>query len=349
MKILKASVCLFVVVGLLAILTGCPKTANKEEPKGKVYFNFFDTVSYIYSYAGDSQEQFEKNSDAVAEILNDYHQLFDIYHEYSGKTNLCTINNNAGGEPLTVDERLIDFLIIAKELYDKTNGEMNIMLGSVLRPWHDCREQASNDPQNSKIPDEQVLAYASAHTSITLLEIDEENKTVRISDPLARIDAGAFGKGYATEMAAQMLIDNGVQSYVLNIGGNIRIIGTKPDGSGWRTGIKNPQNPQEFSLKIDLSNTSCVTSGSYERFFTVDGKRYHHIIDKDTNFPASHFSSVSIICADSGLADALSTALFLLPQAEGQKLLEKTGAKAMWVDAVGNVYYSPGFEEMIRT
>ncbi len=351
MKFFRSLSCICVILGLLVVLTGCPETADTGETskvQGKMYFSYFDTVSYIYSYAGDSEKQFNENCDGVSALLEEYHQLFNIYYEYSGVVNLCTLNKNAGGEPLTVDKKLIDFLIVAKELYDKTNGEMNIMLGSVLRPWHDCREQASNDPQNSKIPDGQLLTEASAHTSISLLEIDKENNTVRISDPDARIDVGAFGKGYATEMAAQMLIENGAQSYVLNIGGNIRIIGTKPDGSGWRTGIKNPQNPQEFSLKIDLSNTSCVTSGSYERFFTVDGKRYHHIIDKDTNFPAAHFSSVSIICTDSGLADALSTALFCMSYEEGQALVSEIGnVDVLWIKEDGEMLMTDGLKALI--
>ena len=98
-----------------------------------------------------------------------------------------------------------------------------------------------------------------------------------------------------------------------------------------------------------LSTGSVVTSGDYQRCFVVDGVLYHHIIDPETLYPSGYWSSVSIVCDDSGLADALSTALFLLPQAEGQELLDKTGAVAMWVDNDGNVYYSPGFEELIRT
>jgi thiamine biosynthesis lipoprotein len=336
-------------MGLLVVMTGCPKTANKAEPKGKVYFSFFDTVSYVYSYANDSDEQFGANCDTVAKTLEEYHHLFDIYYEYTGVNNLCTLNKNAGGEPLKVDQKLIDFLIYAKQLYNLTDGEMNVMMGSVLRPWHDCRTAASTDPQNASIPDMQQLISAAEHTDISSLEIDDENNTVRIVDPDARIDVGALGKGYATEMAAKLLENKGVMSYVLNIGGNIRIIGTKPSGDGWLTGIKNPMDPDsDFALRITISDTSCVTSGSYERFFTVDNAQYHHIIDKDTLMPAEHFTSITVICKDSGLADALSTALFCMSYEDGQALVNSLeGVEVLWIDQSGKQMMTDGFTALI--
>ena len=166
-----------------------------------VYYTFFDTVSYIYSYAEDSQEEFDANCEEAAAILEEYHRLFDIYYEYSGINNLKTINQNAGKEPIKVDQKLIDFLLYAKELYTLTNGEMNVMMGSVLSLWHDCREAASSSPANAAIPEMSALQEAATHTDISLLEIDTQSQTVRITDPKARIDVGALGKGYATEKA----------------------------------------------------------------------------------------------------------------------------------------------------
>ena len=352
MKLFKSLISLIAIIGLLVNLSGCPTVANREElksPQGMVNFTFFDTVSYVYSYAEDSKETFETNGNGVFEILGEYHKLFDIYYEYSGATNLCTLNKNAGGEAMVVDEKLIDFLLYAKELYETTNGEMNIMMGSVLRVWHDCREQAGADPQNARIPTEEELLEANKHTDISFLEIDEKNRTVRITDPKASIDVGALGKGYATEKAAQFLKSIGAESYVLNIGGNIRIIGHKPDGSGWGTGIKDPADSERYAMTLTLADISCVTSGDYERFFTVSGKRYHHIIDKDTLMPATYFSSVSIITPDSGLADALSTALFAMSYDDGRELVEKIGGvDVLWITKDGEMYYTDGIENLIR-
>ena len=349
MKILKSLSCLCLIWGLLVFMTGCPQTAVTTETPGKVYYTFFDTVSYIYNYAGDSQEAFDEKSNAAAQILEEYHKLFDIYYEHSGVNNLCTVNKNAGGEPIEVDQKLIDFLLYAKELYALTGGEMNIMMGAVLRPWHDCREAASNDPANASIPSTEVLEEAIKHTSIDLLEIDDENNTIRITDPAASIDVGALGKGYATEMAARYLESIGTTSYVLNIGGNIRVIGSKPDGTGWLTGIKDPQNSDfAYAEYITIADTSCVTSGIYERFYNVGGVRYHHIIDKDTLMPSEFFPSISIITKDSGLADALSTALFCMSYEDGRALVDKLdGVEVLWITHSGEKLMTDGFKELV--
>ena len=374
MRKIKSLSLLCVILGLLVILTGCPETvhmgeSNQEQnqvntgnsnnkapdkgqesvkPKGMVYFNYFDTVSNIYCYANETQENFEAKCNGVTSILGEYHQLFDIYYEYSGVANLRTINLNAGKDAVEVDEKLIDFLLYAKELYQITNGEMNIMMGSVLKLWHNCREEASTNPSSARIPTEQELAEANAHTSISSLEIDEVNNTVRITDPEASIDVGALGKGYATEKAAEYLRNNGGESYVLNIGGNIRIIGHKPDGSGWKTGIKNPANTSSYAAYLTLADTSCVTSGNYERYYMVKGQKYHHIIDKDTLMPADFFTSVTIITKDSGLADALSTALFSMSYEDGLAMVEKIGGvDVLWITADGTQYMTPGLSSLI--
>ncbi len=353
MKKLRSLFCLCLVIcltsGLPAILAGCSEVADPSagttKPKGMMYLTYFDTVSYIYSYAGDSQESFEENCRLASETLEAYHQLFDIYHEYSGVNNLATVNRNAGGDALEVAPELIAFLLYAKEMYSATNGEMNIMMGAVLRLWHDCRENASSDPANASIPTKEALAEAAQHTDINALEIDPAKNTVRITDPKASLDVGALAKGYATERAADRLRDADVTAYVLNIGGNIRILGHKPDGSAWVTGIKDPRNTDQFAAKVNLADTSCVTSGTYERYFTVNGVRYHHIIDKDTLLPAAYFSSVTVITPDSGLADTLSTALFCMSYEDGLSLVEKLGdVKVLWILPDGTQYKTPDLE-----
>lgn len=317
---------------------------TNPQGRGKVWYNFFDTVSYIYSYAGDDDALFNERTDSAADILNEYHKLFDIYYEYANTNNLRTINLNAGGAPIPVDRKLIDFLVYAKELYGRTKGQMNVMMGSVLSIWHDAR--CASTPY---LPDDALLKEASRHMSWDSLEIDEENGTVRLTDPKASIDVGALGKGYATEMAARYLEDIGATSYVLNIGGNIRIVGTKLDGSGWRTGIRDPKNPNNaFKVELTIADCACVTSGSYEKFFTVDGVKYNHVIDGDTLYPANYFDSLSIITEDSGLADALSTALFCMSYEDGLELAQSFGnVDVVWIFKDGSVKYTKGIESRI--
>lgn len=349
--VIKRIFCLIVIVGQLVLLAGCLSNLEQETENNPaqtntwqyVNFEYFNTVSYIYSYKGDTQEEFSANCGKAASLLGEYHKLFDIYYEYDGVTNLCTINKNAGKEALIVDQKLIDFLIYAKEIYTLTKGETNIMLGPVLKLWHDARTAASDDPSKAYVPDIKVLEEANKYTSIELLEINDEKNTVRITDLNGRIDVGALGKGYATEKAALMLEEMGCSSYVLNIGGNIRIVGSKLDGSGWNTGIKNPTGQTQFSLYLNIKDTSCVTSGDYERYYTFEGKKYHHIIDKDTLMPGTYFSSITILVKDSGLADALSTALFVMSYEEGRNLIDSLeGVEAVWIYSDGTMVYTDG-------
>ena len=320
---------------------------NTQEPKTQAnsYYEYFDTVCTVISYAGDSADAFASNCDAISALLREYHRLFDIYYEYADVNNLRTVNKKAGMEPVKVDQELIDFLLYAKKIHNLTNGATNIAMGSVLKLWHDAREDGIEDPENSYVPSEAELTEAAKHTNIDDLIIDEKEKTVFFADPLMRLDVGAIGKGYAAERAAELLIERGVTSYVLNIGGNIRTVGTKPSGDGWTTGITNPDksSENEFVCKVIIKDISLVTSGDYERFYEVDGERYHHIIDPKTNFPAAYFSSVSVFTKDSGLADALSTALFCMSYEDGLALAKKLGGvDVIWVDADGGVKMTDG-------
>ena len=351
MKQVKTGALILCCLLLISALAGCkPPAGGQQTGDGvyKIYFNYFDTVSYVYSFAGDPAEQFDERSAGVSRILQEYHQLFDIYHEYSGINNLCTVNKQAGGDPVPVDSKLIEFMLYAKELYETTGGEMNVMMGAVLSIWHDYRTEAMDDPSAAKVPPMADLQAAAGHIDFSLLEIDEANNTLRITDPNASLDVGALGKGYATEMAAQYLEQDEAFGYVLNIGGNIRTVGTKPDGSGWLTGIRNPFGDGHLA-KLTLSDTSCVTSGSYERYYTVGNQRYHHIIDGKTLMPADYFPSISIITKHSGLADALSTALFCMPYEEGLALVEKLdGVEAIWIFEDSTIHYSSGLEGKVE-
>ena len=312
-----------------------------------VYYSYFDTVSSVYNYAGDSDEKMADVCEQTITFLEKYNDWFDIYYEHSGVNNLKTINDNAGKQPVSCDPELITFLQYAKDLYAKTHGRMNIMLGAVLRIWHNYRTEALNGG-DAKVPPLQDLEEANKHTSIDLLEIDAEKGTVYISDPEASIDVGAVGKGYACERAAEYLRSIGAEGYVLNIGGNIRTVGVKPDGSGWSTGIRNPDNSGTFSLRVMLKDTACVTSGNYERYYTVDGVRYHHIIDPDTLFPARHFASITIITPDSGLADVLSTALYCTSYEEGLEIASSfENTEVVWISEDGTIQYTDGIKEMI--
>lgn len=339
----------FLAVGLTVILlfTGC---ASRKEPQQKqyraTYLTVFDTVTTMLGYAED-EDAFRKITDGLMEELTEYHQLFDIYDEYEGINNLKTVNDNAGIAPVKVDERIIALLTECRELYDATGGAVNVAMGSVLRLWHDERERGMDNPETASLPNEDRLKEAAEHCSFDTIIIDEQASTVYISDPEQRLDVGAVAKGWAAEQISR----GAPEGMLISVGGNICCTGAKPEnGEPWVVGVQDPDGSSDQYLHTLYVDGGCVvTSGDYQRYYVVDGKRYHHIIDPATLYPSTRWRSVTICCADSGIGDALSTALFVLSKEEGEALLARYDALAMWVDTEGNVTYSEGMEAMIKT
>jgi thiamine biosynthesis lipoprotein len=305
--------CAFVIISALA-LTSCEK---EIETKNRVFYDYFDTVSVIYDYSGGTDEEFDSACRGIEYELKTCHELFDIYNTYYGINNLKTVNDSAGKGPVKVDVRIIDLLEEAVRLYELTDGNVNVMMGSVLSIWHEHRTEGTS------VPDMDALVAANAHTSIKNLVIDRENMTVEITDPEASLDVGAIAKGFTAEHIYDMLTEYGIDGYAINLGGNLRTVGTKPDGSGWVSGIQNPDKnaPDPYVAKLTISDSALVTSGVYERFYTVDGVQYHHIINKDTLMPEHNYLSVTVHTESSTVADALSTALFNMSIEDGRRVI----------------------------
>ena len=329
------------------LLSGCNKKPEQKKYNA-TYLTLFDTVTTIVGFA-DSEAAFTAQAQKIHDALLVYHQLFDIYTDYEGINNLKTINDNAGIAPVKVDEKIILLLKGCKSYFEFTGGKVNVAMGSVLRLWHEARNDGINDPANAYLPDADALAEAAKHTDPNNIIIDEEASTVYLADPQMRLDVGAIAKGWAAEEVAEAA----PAGLLISVGGNVCATGPKDtSGTPWVIGIENPDGG-DYLHTIYVGSGSVVTSGDYQRAYGVDGKVYHHIIDPNTLFPSAYWRSVTIVCPQSTLADALSTALFLLPLEEGQALLDKAasmgGAEAMWVDANGNIYYSDNFQAMIRT
>ena len=335
---------------LCAVLIFSLSSCKKEPQKfSKNYIEYFDTVCTVVGYEFD-EDEFNTTCEFIESELEVYNKLYDIYKSYDGVNNIKTINKNAGKEPVKVDKKIIDLLKFSKEMYDKSNGTVNVAMGSVLKIWHNHREIGMSEPENATVPENRKLIEASNHTDINNVIIDEENGTVYLTDSKMSLDVGAIAKGYATERIAQELIKQGKTAYTLNFGGNIRTIGNKGDGTPWTAAVTNPDLTAENStlMRVALSDCVFVTSGSYQRYYEVDGVRYHHIINPETLYPENTFTSVSIYTNDSGVADALSTSLFNLSLEEGKTLVSTfEGAQAMWVTPDGEIYYTDGFKDII--
>ncbi len=346
-KVLKMAVYLCLLALCIGV-TGC-EAKDRREKFTTYYFDYFDTVATIVGYA-NSQEEFDETCAVIEQQMKEFHQLYHIYNRYENMNNMKSLNDVTDGahQELKVDERIIDLLLYGKEIYELTEGQTNIAMGSVLSIWHDYRTDGENDPAEAKLPPMEELQTAAQHTDINQMIIDQEAQTVYLADPVMKLDVGGLAKGYAVEQIALYLEEQGIDGYVLNVGGNVRTIGTRPEGEKWTVGIENPGLPnseEEFIAYLKLSGESVVTSGAYQRYYIVDGKPYHHVIDPDTLMPGEEFLSVSIICNDSGLGDALSTALFSMSFEEGKALIESIeDVEAMWTTHKGEIRYSSGFE-----
>ncbi len=329
-------------------MVGC---APEPEKQTATYMDVFDTVTTITVYGVDAAT-FSSQQKMLHEWLMVYHRLYDIYTDYPGQTTLKTVNDAAGGAPVAVDARLLDLLEYGVAAYTRTGGRVNILAGSVLRLWHEKRA-AALEGAPAALPDKATLTAAGEHIAMDALVIDRDAGTVQLTDPEARIDVGAIAKGYVAEKAAAYVRDTfGWQNALLNVGGNVRAVGGKTADTPFVVGIQNPDatSAQAYLCTVAVADMSVVTSGDYQRYYTVDGQRCAHIIDMDTLYPATYMQAVSVICLDSALADELSTALFTMPVDAAVAYIDRVAdAEAVFVCKDGSLRHSAGFEEYIQS
>ncbi|NLG57661.1 MAG: FAD:protein FMN transferase [Clostridiales bacterium] len=322
-----------------------------------VFFGTFDTVITVLAYARNRAE-FDRAAQEVEAAFQRYHRIFDQYNPHEGINNVHTLNRQAAIAPVVVPEELYDLLVYCKEMQPKTHGKVNVAMGSVLALWHDARELASGNPEALALPDMKALEAASLHTDMDNVVLNEAEQSVYFADPKLKLDVGAVAKGYATELAAQQMLKGPVSHFIINAGGNVRTGNPPLDGrSNWGVGVQDPDaailSPGDSDVieLLYMHNMSSVTSGDYQRYFVLDGVIYHHLISPDTLFPAHFMRSVTVITEDSGLADLLSTALFLMPPEEGLVFLDDLDlpVEAVWVLNDGSVVMTQGAKKMAHS
>ena len=342
---LSIALCFSACSGDLTINTG------KKEKYTASFLDLFDTASTIIAY-DDSQESFDEHYEQFYNKLEEYDHLFDIYHSYEGINNMYYVNMHAAEAPVKVDESIIELLEYGKEVYELSGGKTNICFGPVLALWHNEREIADENSENAKLPDMTELENASKHTNIDDLIIDKQGSTVFFNDPEMTLDVGAIAKGFAVQKITDWAKQNLWSNAAISIGGNVSTYGFKNDDGKtlWTIGIENPDlSADDYLLKVKITDLSVVTSGDYQRYYTVDGKKYCHIINPDTLMPSEYVASVSVICADSAFGDALSTTLFNMSVEDGLRLIESLdGVEAVWVDKEYNKTFSSGFNNYVE-
>jgi len=347
---------LMVVVLLVLGVTGYLRLRNRYTKYTDSFFDTFDTVVTVVAYT-KSEQEFRAYFDKIHARFQELHRLFDIYNNYEGINNIKTINDNAGIKPVKVSKEIVDLILFSKEWYKRTGGQTNIAMGSVLRIWHEYREQGQDNPQEAKLPPMEDLREAARHTDIDKVIVDTERSTVYLADKKMSLDVGAVAKGYATELVSKEIMAQGLESGLISSGGNVRAIGKPLDGvrERWGIGIQDPKksilSDEEGTVDVIFFNDASVaTSGGYQRYYVVDGKAYHHLIDPKTLMPAEYYLAVSVLTPDAGVADFLSTAVFLLPYEKSRALVESLdGVEAIWIMPNGVVEATDGMKQIMKS
>lgn len=328
-----------ILVGILflpLVLSGCAgKPDPSEDPITRTEYALGTYISVrVYADVGD--DLLQEVIDRVMEIEAKMSVSEDDYDT----TELLELNRRAGEEPYQVSPDTYEVLERAREYSELTDGAFDLSIGPLVSLWNIGSEDAT-------VPEEGEIVQAVSKVDYSNVSF-EGDSTVYLEESGMAVDVGAIAKGYAADQAARILIDAGVEHALLDFGGNILTIGNKPDGSDWRIGIQHPEESRNQYLGIlEGSGETVVTSGPYERYFIEDGVRYHHILDRDTGYPARNgLLSATIVAEESIEADALSTATFVLGLQDAQELVSSLDrVEAIFVTEEGMVWVSPGLRE----
>ena len=271
----------------------------------------------------------ERINDAVEEIKR-IEKLFTTFDE-SSQTNL--INRNAGVKPVKVDREVYDLIERSKKISALTQGAFDITYGSIdKRLWNFDKTMTSlPDPQISK----QLVRLINYRNVI----LNENNCTVFLKEKGMRIGFGGIGKGYAAEKAKSLLQQKGVKSGIINAAGDLTAWGYQPNGKPWTIGIADPDTKSQAFSFLEITNTSIATSGNYEKFILIDGKKYSHTIDPKTGLPVRGIKSVTIICPNAEIADAMATPVMIIGIKTGLNMLNQMkGIAGIIIDDNDKIY-----------
>lgn len=297
-----------------------------------------DTLVSIKAYGKDLASVKE----AVAASYREMHRIAELADGFPQpgtaayrSSDVCRINEQAGIKPVRVDSDILAMLLLAKKYNELSNGAIDVTIGPVMDLWG----FGGNNPH---VPASDKISKALALVNCKDLVVNEQAGTVFLRRAGMKLDLGAVAKGYATEKALQVLKKHGIKKALLDAGGNIRVLGSNLRNSPWRIGVKDPRKSNAIIAVIPLEDASAVTSGDYYRYFEEDGKRYHHILDPRTGYPASRNMTVTVVAKDAGLADILSTVFFVLSPDKAMEMAGRIpGVELLLITADKNVLHTP--------
>jgi len=279
---------------------------------------------------GDDRLWADKRIDDAVEEIKRIEKLFTTFDE-SSQTNL--INRNAGIAPVKVDREVYDLIERSKKISTLTQGAFDITYGSIdKRLWN-------FDKTMTSLPDAQTAKKLVRLINYRNVILDEKNCSVFLKEKGIRIGFGGIGKGYAAEKAKSLLQQKGVKSGIINAAGDLTAWGHQPNGKPWTIGIADPDTKRQAFSFLEITNTSIATSGNYEKFVLIDGKKYSHTIDPKTGLPVRGIKSVTIICPNAEIADAMATPVMIMGIKTGLDMLNQIkGIAGIVIDDNDKIY-----------
>lgn len=248
------------------------------------------------------------------------------YSRYRSDSLVSRLNAAAGRHAVPCDEETLQLLDCADRLYGLSDGRFDITSGVLRRAW---------DFRTPRLPDEAALARLLA--LVGWPRVQRHDAEVFLPEAGMEIDLGGFGKEYAADRAAMALQAAGVAHGYVNLAGDLRVVGPRPDGTPWTIGIRDPQAPDRLVAQLALSTGGLATSGDYERSFVLDGRRYSHLLDARTGWPVQHWRSITV-AAPAAVAAGTCSTIAMLMEAEGLAFLRDSGAPFLAIDAAGMQY-----------
>lgn len=305
-----------------------------KEPVSQDVFAM-DTYMTVTAYGDAAQE-------AVSDAVEEIHRLDGLLSTGDENSEVYKLNQDGGGK-LSEDTRYL--LERSLELWKDTEGRFEIGIYPVMQAWG-FTDGEYQVPSGEKL--QQLLALADS----SQIFIDEENSSVVFGIEGMEIDLGGIAKGYTSARIMDIYREHGVSSGLVSLGGNVQVMGRRPDGDPWRVAIQDPSGGDDYLGVLEAEDCAVITSGGYERYFEEDGVVYHHIIDPGTGYPAdSGLVSVTIVSPDGTLADGLSTSLFLMGREEAKRYWQQHSGEfdAILLDRDGNLYLTEGIADQFTS
>jgi FAD:protein FMN transferase len=330
-RCISAFLCLLVSA---TFIMGCDMQKNNVVKETRQSMHTIVTITVVT----DSNEKANK---AIEDSFSELDRIASLLNFYSGTSELSAINRNAGIAPVKVSKETLELIDKSVYISKMTDGGFDVTVGSLVKLW---------DMKKRIVPDKKSIDETKKNVGYENIVIDKTASTIFIKKKGVSIDLGGIVKGYAADRVVETLQRHGIKSGIAQVGGEVRTFGKRPNGAPWTVGIQNPRQKgggDEIIATIDVSDKALSTSGDYNKYFEKDGRRYHHLIDPKTGYPALNCGSATVLADNATTSDGFSK-LFVLGPEKGIVAAKKAGVEVVFIDCNGDIAMTDGIKQRIK-